>query len=191
MNIKNISLDNKYIRLLAISFVITLALIFVQDFGDFLDENSNREIKLGVNQYCDSATSICSASIINEGDFLRISFTIKGASASDANSDAEFPISLTAVGFDFEGIESISVSFEMQGEDLEHNRILLTPDKSSHQVVPENWNTMAKLPSVATNRTDWLAVVRLKSSKNEYRAEFPFHAASPFKTSFFKKGGGD
>ena len=162
-------LDNKYVRLLVMSLVIILALIFVQDFGDFLDENSNDVIKLGVNQQCNSVTSICSASIINDGEFQRISFAVKAVE----NSAAEFPIRLSAVGFDFEGIESISVSFEMQGEDLETDRVFFTADKSSHQVVPENWNAVAKLPPVANGRKDWLAIVRLKSSKKEYRAEFP------------------
>lgn len=164
-------LNNKYIRLLAMSFVIILALIFVQDFGDFLDENSSKIIKLGTNQHCNSASSICSASIINDKDFQRISFAIKSA----VTPNVEFPMSLSAVGFDFEGIESISVSFEMPGEDLERNLVLFSPDKSSNQVVAENWNAMAKLPKMPKNRTDWLAVVRLKSSKHEYRAEFPFH----------------
>ena len=153
------------------SFVIILALIFVQDFGDFLDEHSNKIIKLGVNQHCNSAGSICSASIINDKEFQRISFAIK----STVIPDVEFPMLLSVVGFDFEGIESISVSFEMAGEDLEQNLVLFSPDKSTHQVVPENWNAVAKLPKVSKNRTDWLAVVRLKSSKQEYRAEFPFH----------------
>ena len=31
---------NKYIRLLAMSLVIIIALSFIQDFADFLDENS-------------------------------------------------------------------------------------------------------------------------------------------------------
>ncbi|MCW8930047.1 MAG: hypothetical protein OQL19_07415 [Gammaproteobacteria bacterium] len=171
MNIKNISFDNKYIRLLVMSFVIILALIFVQDFGDFLDENSNKVIQLGVNQHCNSATSICSASIINEGEFQRMSFAIKG----DVASNLTFPVALTVIGFDFEGIESISVSFTMVDEDLENNLVLFTPDKSLNQVVPEKWDAVVKLPQVDNNRTDWFAVIRLKSSEKEYRAEFPFH----------------
>lgn len=164
-------MNNKYVRLLAMSLVIILALIFVQDFGDFLDENSSKVIKLGVNPYCNSATSICSASIVNDGDFQRISFVIK--KAEDAK--AEFSAALTAVGFDFEGIESISVSFEMPGENPESNIMLFSADKSSQQIVPENWHARVKLPVISSARTDWLAVIRLKSSKKEYRAEFPFH----------------
>lgn len=162
-------LDNKYIRLLVMSLVIILALTFVQDFADFLDENSDKVVKLGVNQHCNSATSICSASIINEGEFQRISLTIKGSTVPGA----EFPVKLTAVGFDFEGINSISVSFEMPGEEVDDYKLILSPDKSTHQVVPENWHAMAKLPEVASGRSDWLAVVRLKSSVREYSAEFP------------------
>lgn len=161
-------LNNKYIRLLAMSLIIILALIFVQDFADFLDENSDKVVKLGVNQQCNSATSICSASIINEGEFQRISFTVKGAAAN-----SEFPIKLTATGFDFEGIDSVSVSFEMPGEDLDDTQVLLSPDKSTHQVVPENWHAVVKLPNVENGRSDWLAIVYLKSSAREYRAEFP------------------
>ena len=163
-------MDNKYLRLFVMSLVIILALIFVQDFADFLDENSNKVVKFGVNQHCNSAVSICSASIVNEGDFQRISFAIKGAAASGI----EFPMTLTAVGFDFEGIQSVSVSFEMPGEDLDSHPVLFSPDKSTHQVVPEKWDAVARLPVISNNRTDWLAVIRLKSSKKEYRAEFPF-----------------
>jgi len=162
-------LDNKYLRLLVMSLVIILALIFVQDFADFLDENSNKVIKFGVNQHCNSASSICSASIINEGDFQRISFAIKSAA-----SGIEFPMTLTAVGFDFEGIQSVSVSFEMPGEELDSQYVLFSPDKSTRQVVPEKWDAVARLPAISNERTDWLAVIRLKSSKKEYRAEFPF-----------------
>lgn len=160
-------LSNKYIRLLAMSLMIILALIFVQDFADFLGENSDNVVKLGINPNCNSATSICSAAIKREGEFQRISFAIKKTAA------AEFPIKLTAVGFDFEGIDSISVSFEMPGEDREEIKMLLLPDKSTHQVVPENWHAVAKLPKVENGRSDWLAIVRLKSSAREYRAEFP------------------
>ncbi len=163
-------LDNKYLRLLVMSMVIIMALIFVQDFADFLDENSNKVVKFGVNQHCNSAASICSASIVNEGDFQRISFAIKGAAASGK----EFPMTLTAVGFDFEGIQSVSVAFEMPGEELDSQHVLFSPDKSTHQVVPEKWDAVARLPAISNERTDWLAVIRLKSSKKEYRAEFPF-----------------
>ncbi len=150
---------------------IILALIFVQDFGDFLDENSDKIVKLGVNPHCNAASSICSASIINEGDFQRLSLNIKEAK----NSELEYSLAVTAVGFDFEGIESISVSFEMPGESVEENAALFSPDKSLQQVVPENWNTVLRLPSTSSDRTDWLAVIRLKSTIKEYHAQFPFH----------------
>ncbi|MCP3852750.1 MAG: hypothetical protein GY694_21365 [Gammaproteobacteria bacterium] len=171
MNISWLSLDNKYIRLLFMSFVIILALIFVQDFADFLDENSDSTVKLGVNQHCNSASSICSASLINNGEFQRISFSIK----SESTSGEGIPVFVTAVGFDFEGIQSISVSFMMHDEDIDSNLVLFEPDKSKHQAVPENWNAIVKLPVVSVKRKDWLAVVRLKSSQKEYLAEFPFH----------------
>jgi len=167
--IKNLS-KNKYIRLLAMSLVIIIALSFVQDFADFLDENSDKVVKLGVNKHCNPSKSICSASIINEGEFQRISFGIKGSTAVAK----EFSMAITAIGFDFEGIDSVSVSFEMQGENFDNNMVLFTPDRSKNQVVPENWNAVAKLPIAPDKRTDWLAVIKLKSSKKEYQAEFPF-----------------
>lgn len=167
---------NKYIRLLAMSLVIIIALSFIQDFADFLDENSEKVVRLGVNQQCNPLTSICSASIINEGEFQRISFAINGATLSASGALIEFPMTLTATGFDFEGIQSVSVSFERPDEDLDSTIILFSPDKSAHQVVPENWTATAKLPAAPDNRTDWLAVIRLKSSKKEYLAEFPFHS---------------
>lgn len=157
--------------MLAMSLIIILALILVQDFADFLDEHSDKVVNLGVNPHCNSVTSICSASIINEGEFQRIGFAVKDA----AVADSEFPVMLTAVGFDFEGIDSVSVSFEMPGEDFDDNLVLLSPDKSTHQVVPEKWHAVVKLTNVTSTRSDWLAVVRLKSSTREYRAEFPCH----------------
>ena len=163
-------LQNKYLRLLAMSVVIVIALTFIQDFGDFLDEHSDKIVKLGVNQQCDPTRGICSASIVNNGEFQRISFAIQGTTA--AGND--FTISINATGFDFEGIQSVAVSFEMEGETIENNRVLLQPDRSDNLVVPEKWHTMVKLPPAPEGRNDWLAVVRLKSSKREYRAEFPF-----------------
>ena len=162
--------NNKYIRLLAMSLVIILALSLVQDFTDFLDESSDNVIKLGVNQHCNPTNSICSASMVNEGEFQRISFAIKGPTTASK----EFLMTLTAVGFDFEGIQSISVSFEMLDEELDSHIVLFSPNKTAQQIVPENWNAVAKLPPGPDGRTDWLAVIRLKSSKKEYLAEFPF-----------------
>ena len=163
-------MDNKYVRLFVMSLVIVIALSFIQDFADFLDEHSDKVVKLGVNKQCNPTSSICSASIINEGEFQRIGFGIKGSTSRMK----EFPMSVTATGFDFEGIQSISVSFEMHGETIDNNLVLFTPDKSENLVVPEKWNAVAILPEAPGNRTDWLAVIRLKSSKKEYRAEFPF-----------------
>lgn len=163
-------MKNKYLRLLAMSLVIVIALTFIQDFADFLDEYSDKIVKLGVNQQCNPVISICSASIANDGEFQRISFAIKGSTAIGK----EFPMALNVSGFDFEGIQSISVSFEMEGEAIDNNMILFSPDRSTHQVVPEKWHATARLPTAPEGRTDWLAVIKLKSSKKEYRAEFPF-----------------
>ncbi len=162
-------LHNKYIRLLFMSLVIILALLFVRDFADFLDEHSDKIVKFGMNQNCNSINSICSASIIKKGEFQKISFFIKEFSPSDSDVFIE----LTAIGFDFEGIDSISVSFTMLEENVEENITLLMPDKSMHQVVPEKWFATIKLPKINNDRKDWLAIVRLKSSSQEYQAEFP------------------
>jgi len=151
------------------SFVIVIAMSFVQDFADFLDENSDKVIKLGVNEHCNSSIAICSASIMNEGEFQRISFSIK-----HLPDDQDVKIMLTAKGFDFEGIESISVLFEVLDEDIESPAIVLIPDKSSHQIVAEKWNAVARLPVIKGENRDWRAIVSLKSTKKEYRAEFPF-----------------
>ncbi|MCK5697052.1 MAG: hypothetical protein KAI02_02760 [Gammaproteobacteria bacterium] len=164
-------LHNKYVRLLFMSLVIILALIFVSDFAEFLDENSNKKVKFGSNQSCNSVHSICSASLIKNGEFQRISFFIKEFSLS--NSEAF--IELTAIGFDFEGIDSISVSFIRIGESTDETVTLLMPDTSMNQVVPEKWFATVKLPKINTERKDWLAIVHLKSSAKEYQAEFPCH----------------
>ncbi len=169
MDMKKISLDNKYIRLFFMSLVIILALIFVQDFAEFLDENSGKVVKLGVNQQCNPFRSICSASIINEGEFQRISFSIQ----KEVTSANKFLIKVGAIGFDFEGIDALNITFE-QAEKMEENiNVVLIADKSSHQIVPENWFANVTLAVATTRQSGWLAIVQLKSSKKEYRAEFP------------------
>lgn len=168
-------IDNKYIRVLVVSIVIIIAMIFVMDFSDFLDESSDKVIRLGVNPNCNSSIAICSASRNNEGNFQRISFTIKNVVVDEVK---QLKMMLTARGFDFEGIESISVLFAMMDENSQHSVILLQPDKSSHQVVPENWHATTPLPLFDDNDSDWRAIIRLRSSKNDYRAEFPFNPKS-------------
>jgi len=160
-------LDNKYIQLLAISLLIIFSLSFVQDFSEFLGEQSDDIVKFGVSPACNIVTSICSASIITNGEFQKISLSVKKTSGS------ELTMELTSVGFDFEGIDSVSVSMIMPGAELEENRALFSPDKSNHLPVAEKWHLVLKLPEADKDRNNWLAVIRLKSSVREYRAEFP------------------
>jgi hypothetical protein len=156
------------------SSVILLALFFVQDFADFLDENSNKVIKLGINQQCNPVMSICSASIINDGEFQRISFSIEKIITTDQLSKMiQLPILVEVIGFDFEGIESIVITFMRLGEKLDISPIPLIADNPTHQIVAEKWNAIANLPIINNNRRDWLAVIHLKSTKKEYQAEFP------------------
>ena len=174
--------DNKYIRLLMMSIVIIIAMSFVQDFADFLSENSEQVVKFGVNQNCNPSTAICSASLVNEGNFQRISFAIKGLTAVEK----KFKMQIKVTGFDFEGIESIKASLLPRGEelpqgtDLDNYTVSFVPDKSTHLVVAEIWDAEFQLPAVVTaakdlsKGADWLAVVRLKSTKKDYVAEFPF-----------------
>ncbi len=153
------------------SVVIILALLLVGDFADFLDEHSDKIVKFGSKQNCNSVNSICSASLTTNGEFQKISFFIKQKSLS---SEDVF-IELGAIGFDFEGIDSISVSFTLLGEELEENITFLMPDKSTHQRVPEKWFVTVKLPEIRSDRKDWLAIIHLKSSRKEYQAQFPFY----------------
>ncbi len=185
--------DNKYIRLLMMSIVIIIAMSFVQDFADFLSENSEKVVKFGVNQNCNPSTAICSASLVNEGNFQRISFAIKGLTAVEK----KFNMQIKVTGFDFEGIESIKASLLPRGEellrgeelprgaDLDNYTVSFVPDKSTHLVVAEIWDAEFQLPAAVTGAkglspedlskgADWLAVVRLKSTKKDYIAEFPF-----------------
>lgn len=164
-----VSMNNKYVRLLIMSLVIIMALFFIQDFGDFLDENAKDVIQLGGNPQCNSAISICSASIINDGDFQRLSFSINNGDSAQA----ELAMTISAIGFDFEGIESLAIRFVMVGTDLEKGPILFAADKTSNQVVAEKWHAVTRLPKAPDARTDWVAIVRLKSTKKEYKAEFP------------------
>ena len=163
--------ENKYLRALAMSIVILIAITFVMDFSEFLSENSDKMITLGVNPTCNSSLAICSASIVKNGNFQRISFTIKKMGESKAN---EYIINLKAIGFDIEGIESISVIFEVMDKNIDSPITLLIPDKSENLVVPEKWNAETQLPLSMDKNLDWRAIIRLKSSVEEYRAEFPF-----------------
>lgn len=170
--------DNKYIRALVMSIVIIIAMTLVMDLSDFLAENSERVIKLGVNPACNSSVAICSASRNNEGNFQRISLALKKEKLKESQ---KFKVLLTAAGFDFEGIESISVSFEVMDTNIKSPLLLLIPDKSTHQPVAENWYAIAELPLEVNDRNqetaidkEWRAIISLKSSEKEYRAEFPF-----------------
>ena len=64
---------------------------------------------------------------------------------------------------------------EIRDEMREITAILLIPDKSTHQIVPEKWSATAQFPLSMEDNSDWLAIIRLKSSTNEYRAEFSFN----------------
>jgi hypothetical protein len=150
-----------------------LAFIFIQDYADFLDEQSDKVVKLGVNTLCNPAKSLCSASIVNNREFQRIGFNLQDLSKSGTKGQ-EFSILVTAKGFDFEGIQSLTVAFEAHGQDLDNNLVVLSPDKSENLVVPERWQATAMLPETENTVKSWVAVVRLKSSKKDYKAEFPF-----------------
>ncbi len=164
-------MNNKYVRLLFISLVIVIALSFIQDFGDFLDENSENVVKLGVNRQCKPTRGICSASIIENSESKRISFAILGA----VLAEKKFSVNIRASGFEFEGIQSVVVSFEMLDSDLEPHPVSFSPVKHQAQIVPENWSAEVVLPNPPEQRTDWIAVVNLTSSKKVYQAEFPFN----------------
>ncbi|MCU7833659.1 MAG: hypothetical protein KZQ83_00285 [gamma proteobacterium symbiont of Taylorina sp.] len=169
--------NNKYVQLFFMSCVIILAMTFVLDFADFLDDHSENVVKLGINPQCNAARAICSASIMNEGNFQRISFTIK----KSVSNIKELDMMSTVSGFDLEGIESVAVLFETLDKEGDSPVILLTPDKTSHQIVPEKWHAVAQLAAIEDKNarktdmsSDWRVIVRLQSSKKEYRAEFPF-----------------
>jgi hypothetical protein len=159
------------------SLVVVLALSWVQDFSDFLGDHSDNTIKLGVNPQCNPMSSICSASVRNEGEFQRLSFSITHKNKNVAAESIEYSIKLIATGFDFDGIESISLYFDREGEKINRQLISLQADRSTQQVVPEKWFAKIKLPDaqIKSKRKDWLAIIILKSTKKEYRAEFPFY----------------
>ncbi len=165
--------NNKYARLLALSVVIFIAISFIQDFADFLDENSDKTVKLGSNPLCDPMTSVCSASIVTNGEFQRLSLFIKVLNAEQH----EYLLSVKASGFDFEGIESLAVLLQEQAN-TDPQIILLSPDKNDKLVVPEHWVATARIEEKNrknTESTAWQATIRLKSTQKEYRAEFMFN----------------
>ncbi len=163
-------LNNKYVRLLAMSLVIIVAISFIQDFADFLDNHSERVVKLGTNNYCDPMHSVCSASIVNKGEFQRLSLLIKPLDPQQK----EYLLSVTASGFDFEGIESLAVILTEQEDHDVSKTILLSPDPSDKLVVPEKWLATGKIDAGGDQKTAWLATIRLKSTQKEYQAEFLF-----------------
>jgi hypothetical protein len=163
--------NNKYIRLLAISLVIVVVLSFVQDFGDFLDQRSDKLVRLGVNTQCKPTQGICSAAIIENGESKRISISIIGP----VIKQKKFPVNIKASGFEFEGIQSVVVSFEMLDADLELNRVSFSPVRHQDQIVPQHWTAEVMLPVGSEQRSDWIAIVTLTSSEKVYQAEFPFN----------------
>ncbi len=175
--------NNKYARLLALSVVIFIAISFIQDFSSFLDENSDKTVKLGSNPLCDPMTSVCSASIVTNGEFQRLSLSITALNAAQH----EYLLTVKASGFDFEGIESLAVLLQEQantraGTDIQ--TVLLSPDKNNKLVVPEHWVATARIEAKSKSHADkteatvWQATIRLKSTQKEYRAEFRFKTYS-------------
>ncbi len=168
-------LNNKYARLLALSVVIFIAISFIQDFADFLDENSDNTVKLGSNPLCDPMTSVCSASIVTNGEFQRLSLSITALNAEKH----EYLLTVKASGFDFEGIESLAVLLQEQG-DAGIQTVLLSPDRNDKLIVPEHWVSTARIEAKGKSHADkteptvWQATIRLKSTQKEYRAEFMF-----------------
>ena len=164
-------MNNKYIRLLFISLVIVIALSFIQDFGDFLDQQSDKVIKLGVNRQCKPTQGICSASIIENGESKRISISIKEA----ITAQQSFTVDIKATGFEFEGIQSVVVSFEMLDADVEPHQVNFSPVKHRDLIVPEQWKAELVLSAAPEGRSDWVAIVNLTSSKKVYQSQFPFN----------------
>ena len=171
--------NNKYARLLALSVVIFIAIFFIQDFADFLDENSDKTVKLGSNPLCDPMTSVCSASIVSNGEFQRLSLSISALNAAQH----EYLLTVKASGFDFEGIESLAVLLQEQAN-TDVQTVLLSPDKNDKLVVPEHWVATARIEAKSKSHADktdptvWQATIRLKSTQKEYRAEFMFKTYS-------------
>ncbi len=161
--------NNKYARLLALSVVIFIAISFIQDFADFLDENSDNTVKLGSNPLCDPMTSVCSASIVTNGEFQRLSLSISALNAAQH----EYLLTVKASGFDFEGIESLAVLLQEQGN-TDTRTVLLSPDKEDKLVVPEHWVATARIAAKNRKTSRWIATVRLKSTQKDYQAEFIF-----------------
>jgi len=175
LNINHL-LNNKYVRLLLITLVIVLALSLIQDYGHFLDEHSDNKVKLGTNIHCNSARSICSASIKQDNDFKRISLSVTKDNEINKTETIGALVNLKASGFEFEGIDSIFVTLtQLSEQEKQANevKINLIADKSSRQVVPENWSGKVNLVSAKKTQKSWAAVVRLKSSSKEYIANFP------------------
>ena len=162
--------NNKYARLLALSVVIFIAISFIQDFASFLDENSDKTVKLGSNPLCNPMTSVCSASIVSNGEFQRLSLAITALNAEQH----EYLLSVKASGFDFEGIESLAVLLQEQGDTDDTKTVLLSPDRNDKLPVPEHWVATARIAANNRKGSSWIATVRLKSTQKEYRAEFIF-----------------
>ncbi len=166
--------NNKYVRLLALSVVIFIAISFIQDFADFLDENSDKTVKLGSNPLCNPMTSVCSASIVSNGEFQRLSLSITVLNAEQH----EYLLSVKASGFDFEGIESLAVLLQEQtntGANTDIQTVLLSPDRNDKLPVPEHWVATARITAKNRKSSSWIATIRLKSTQKEYRAEFMFN----------------
>ena len=159
---------NKYTTLLAISLVIIIALLFVQDFAEFLDQNSSQAISLGSNQQCDPGKSICSASIIEDGEIKRISLSI----TPPIITAKKFPVTLKVTGFDFEGIVSAELLFKDWDNENLTSGVSFTAIKQAGQIVAENWQAQAMLPATGASSQDWAVIITIKTTEKEYQAEF-------------------
>lgn len=159
---------NTYISLLAISLVIVIALLFVQDYADFLEQHADKPIMLGTNRVCDPARVICSASLIEKGAGKRISLSFNGV----LKQAQAFQASMQVSGFDVEGISSIAMLLEAKTDADIKNTIVFKPEKEPGQVIAVNWSARAMLPAAPGSINDWYIIITLKTSEKIYRAEF-------------------
>jgi hypothetical protein len=149
------------------SFLVLLAVLMLALAGYWLGEPAEAERpsrQLQTETDCQPIDRWCHAGKGRYGLALRIDGPVIPLTA--------FPVELEIEGLDAASIESVKLSFEMQGMDMGLNRFELEPvSDPAHKA---HFRGMAMLPVCVTGRADWRVIASVATATGVYEAGFDF-----------------
>lgn len=122
-----------------------------------------RQLHLAVD--CQPVGTLCTASDKRHRIALRLD--------SELGYLKPFSIEVEVGGFGPAAIEGITVTFTMTGMDMGLNRFRLQPVDTSG--IPTRYQGQGMLPVCVTGRSDWQALVEVRTEDARYQARFDFN----------------